>query len=93
MDYSENLIAYGAHCSWWDLKTEVATNPLGLPCCPHCGSVLYEMYESEWWNAVDNYTGAEKLGINYRELIEWSQGKCFKNIEFMVEAFKAAKEK
>lgn len=35
---------YGARCCWWtsDGATHGGRKPSGLPCCPHCGGVLFQ---------------------------------------------------
>lgn len=73
MTRPEKMIAYGAVCSWWDSKDKVGQLPSGLPCCPHCGLVLYEMEETRWWASVDAYSKKMK---GYREAVEQGQGKC-----------------
>lgn len=68
-------IVYGARCTWWDSISNVATKASGLPCCPHCGSPLFEQPdERTWWAGVDAYERDAHPG--YRELIEWSRGRC-----------------
>jgi hypothetical protein len=86
-----SLIVHGARCCWWDSidkcgKTPPKGNPLhSLPCCPHCGSVLFQVEESDWWDSVDSY---EKRGNkDYRKMIEWSRGKCFKSSETLRKAY------
>jgi hypothetical protein len=69
-------IVYGARCVWWDSITKAATTPSGLPCCPHCGGVLFETASEEaWWEAVDKHEAQGALG--YHKFVEWSRGKCF----------------
>ena len=64
-------------------------NVTGLPCCPHCSGVLFEMDSIEEWNSqVDKYE-AEKPEPGYRKFMDWLRGKCFKTQE---EAYKAYKE-
>lgn len=72
----DTRIVCGARCCWWDSINKVGHHQ-GLPCCPHCGSVLFEFpSEKEWFESVDKYEKAGNPG--YRALIEWSRGKCFK---------------
>lgn len=76
MTDDDQRIAYGATCSWWDSITEVAATPSGLPCCPHCGGVLFEVEdEAQWWAGVERYE--ENGHPGYRGMIEWARGKCF----------------
>lgn len=73
-------IVYGARCVWWDSISKAGLNRSRLPCCPHCGSVLFEV-ESElvWWTNVDAY--AEREGdADYRAFMEWLRGKCFASL-------------
>lgn len=68
-------VVYGARCTWWGLISEASAKPSGLPCCPHCGGVLFEVpSETEWWAGVDQ---AERDGrAGYRAFIEWLRGRC-----------------
>lgn len=51
-----------------------------LPCCPHCGSLLYEVAsEQEWWHTIATHEAAGHPG--YRLFIEWQRGKCFKTFD------------
>jgi hypothetical protein len=43
----DTRIAYGTHCTWWDSihrvgRTDPGVKGLSIPCCPHCGSTLFE---------------------------------------------------
>lgn len=34
---------YAVSCCWWtSFPEDMGANPGGLPCCPHCGSVLLQ---------------------------------------------------
>lgn len=80
---TDERIAYGAHCAWWDSIDKVGARPFRtpgdtgtMPCCPHCQNMLFEMpNEKTWWEGVDQH---EKNGNpGYRAFIEWMRGKCF----------------
>lgn len=69
-------IVYGARCVWWDSIDKVAAKPSGLPCCPSCGGVLFEMAsESEWWASVRRHETEQEPG--YAAFVEWLRGKCY----------------
>lgn len=77
---ADERIVYGARCCWWDSidKAHRANAPggIGVPSCPHCGSVLFELPdEATWWAGVDRHEANGHPG--YRALVEWSRGKCF----------------
>jgi len=76
------LIVYGVYCQWWDSIDKTARTPVHngvqIPCCPFCGSVLYQMEESDWWRAVDTYEAKSLAG--YRKYIEWRRGKCLPSV-------------
>ena len=84
----DNRIVYGAGCVWWDSIDKAGnlnactdtklTNTYGLPCCPHCGSVLFEVDENEWYKNIDEY---DKTHPGYKDLVKWMRGKCFKTLE------------
>lgn len=85
-------IVYGAFCSWWDSidkvgKTSPRSPDVSIPCCPHCGSPLYEMpNDTAWFNAIDAF---EKQGNSgYRAMVEWGRGKCFRNYSELQKAYR-----
>jgi len=89
----DNRIAYGARCMWWDGIRKVgktAPGPSGhsLPCCPHCGGMLFEMdNEGQWFAGVDRH---EKNGNpGYRAMVEWGRGKCFGTYDDLKRAYSA----
>ncbi len=70
-------LVYGANCLWWDTIDKTKVRKSGIPCCPHCGGVLYETEEKRWWDSVDEF---EKQGNpGHRKLVEWMRGRCFPN--------------
>lgn len=73
---ADTRLVYGVNCSWWGLIAETSRTSGGIPCCPHCCSVLFEVAtETEWWANVDAHEAAGHPG--YRAMIEWSRGKHF----------------
>ena len=81
---SDDRIVYGMRCVWWDGIEKVGRTPprggISVPCCPHCGGVLYEMPSpKEWWAGVDKHQAAGHPG--YRDFIEWLKGKCFPTVQ------------
>lgn len=74
----DKRFVYGARCCWFGSITEVGHTDGGLPCCPHCRSVLYEMPdETTWWDGVDRYEASGHPG--YRAMVEWMRGKHFRS--------------
>lgn len=71
----DQRIVTGARCVWWGSINTVASCG-GLPCCPHCGSMLFEFpSEADWFVAVDAHEKAGNPG--YRKVIEWMRGKHY----------------
>jgi hypothetical protein len=84
----DTRIVYGAACTWWDSIDKVGKTTSGLPCCPTCGSVLFEMPdEATWWSSVDRHEANGNPG--YRDLITWARGKCFRSMSLAKDAFAA----
>lgn len=83
-------VVSGARCVWWGSISEVKTVkvpaviahgldlPAGeLPCCPHCGGVLFEWPDqAAWFESVDKHE-ARGGADGYRAVIEWMRGKHF----------------
>lgn len=77
-----DLIAYGARCSWYDDKANAATldgTPTGLPCCPHCRGVLFEIERHAWDLGVRERRAFESFADrdDYPDLVTWAHGRCF----------------
>jgi hypothetical protein len=82
---SRRRIAYGARCGWWDSIDKVGTKASGLPCCPHCGGVLFEVAtEEEWWASARRHEADGHPG--YVAALEWSRGQCFPSVEALLTA-------
>lgn len=82
----DERIVYGSQCSWWDSIDKVAVTPTGLPICPHCGGVLFEVDNQQVWDeAVKSYELTENLrsggAMNYSRFIAWLRGKCFPTVQ------------
>lgn len=80
----DRRIAYGAHCTWWDSIDKIG-NRGGLPCCPHCQNVLFEMETIKPWNEGVDRVEADKPG--YKDFITWLRGKCYPNYNKAVRAY------
>ncbi len=76
---TDTRFVYGARCAWFGPISAVGTTRggrIGIPCCPHCGSVLYEMDdEATWWAGVDKFEANGHPG--YRKFVEWCADKHF----------------
>lgn len=73
----DTKVVFGATCVWWDTIDRASKRPFGdfeLPCCPHCGSALFETTMSKWTADVFKQDAKE---FGYAELIAWMRGKCF----------------
>lgn len=84
------LIVYGVHCAWWDSIGKCRVHPNGLPCCPHCGSVLYQVDEKAWWQGVDEHEAQGNPG--YRKLVEWMRGRCYPNMKVARNVYRVLNE-
>lgn len=77
LDIYEQRIVYGARCTWWDTIQRAATTKTGgLPCCPHCAGVLFEV-ESEvrWWEEA--YIHEKQGHPGYVDFLTWMRGRCY----------------
>lgn len=83
---SDPRIVCGARCTWWDSIAKVANN--GLPCCPHCGGVLFEFAdEAIWWIKVREFEAQGHPG--YTKFIEWCRGQCHTSQSEALAAYRA----
>lgn len=74
------MIWYGFCTYWTDDWDKLSTQPVppgskfpGIPCCPDCGSVGYQMEEDEWWEGVQAFE-AENPG--YYKYIKAIKDTC-----------------
>lgn len=66
---TSNLHVYGARCAWHGTIADTARNG-SIPVCPHCGSVLYQADEDEWWEGVRRFA---EQNPGYEDFVRWSQ--------------------
>lgn len=82
----DTRIVYSVHGTWWDSIGKVGKNASGLPCCPHCGSVLFEMESEEpWWRGAQKYEDDGHPG--YVDMMKWARSQCFPNMAALEAAY------
>lgn len=77
---ADQRFCFGANCTWFGRIDEVGSR-FGVPACPVCGGVLFEMdTEADWWTGVDKFQADGHPG--YRGMLEWQRTnkKCFRLI-------------
>jgi hypothetical protein len=85
----DQRVVYGATCTWWASIGDTERTPSGLPCCPHCGGVLFQMdTPAEWWAKVDAYE-RDHPHPGYRAFVEWLRGRCFRKLAVALAAYEA----
>ena len=47
---NDTRFTYGVVCTWRGPIQNVGVRDNGLPCCPHCGGVLFEMETKDIWD-------------------------------------------
>ena len=80
----EERYVYGANCNWHGPIQKVKSNG-GLPCCPQCSGMLFEMKsKAEWDKNVARYA-AENGEPLYPEFVAtWGIPKCFPSVRWKV---------
>lgn len=68
------VIVYGARCVWWDGIEKAGQLESGIPCCPHCKSVLFQKPEEEW---IQDVTKHNDRVSGYLVFVQWLRGKCY----------------
>lgn len=94
MSRCDTRVVYGARCAWWGSIADVGSTRSGLPGCPHCGGVLFEIdSEEEWWASAHRHARAQG-DPNYPEFLAWLRdaGRCFPTIKDARDAWWAATE-
>lgn len=76
----DTRIAFGAQCTWWDTIDKASQRGSGIPCCPYCMGVLYEVPNMEVWEQqVRSYDNT--VEYDYPAFIRWTRGQCFPNFD------------
>lgn len=83
----DRRVVYGATCAWWDYIDKVAVDGSGLPLCPHCKGVLFEMTREQWEERMEKHAQGPG-GPGYPIFMKWLKGKCFKNWDLALEAYR-----
>lgn len=81
----DTRVVCGASCTWWDDISQVGRRDK-LPCCPHCGGMLFEFPTMD-----DFLVGAiahDKTNPGYLDMLRWARGNCFKGADAAAEAYK-----
>lgn len=87
----DKRLVYGMRCTWWENISAVAHTAPGpsghrIPCCPHCGSVLFEMdSEDRFIEQARSYESNGHPG--YVQMLQWARGKCFPNMQALEKAY------
>ena len=92
MRSNDTRIVYGARCLWWDSIDKVShVGSSRLPCCPHCGSVLFECPTlDDFMKGAAEY---EQQGHpDYQNQLKWMRGRCFRTLDEATRAYQAQKE-
>lgn len=84
----DSRIAYGANCVWWDSIDKVA-NKHGLPVCPQCSGVLFEIESIEEWNRGVDHFEKNNPSPGYRKFVDWLRGKCFRTQDLAMNAYRS----
>ena len=100
----DSRFCYGARCTWFGsiyaTGKSPETNGHSLPCCPLCGSMLFEMHEEkDWWDGIDGFERGEypmptaHKHPGYRAMWEWQRDNklCFSDISALAQAYEAMK--
>lgn len=67
---------YGARCTWHGSITQIGKRG-DLPCCPHCGNMLFEVdTEAKWQEGVDKFNAGHP---GYTDFCQWlnENGRCW----------------
>jgi hypothetical protein len=80
-----SLITYSASCTWWGPIEETGKNG-PLPCCPYCGSVLFQEEKKKWDE------GLKKHSIDhpgYDKFLKWTYDSktCWRDLKDAVKRF------
>lgn len=86
----ERLHVYGVNCAWsGPIGATGRLKGLGIPCCPFCGSVLFQIEEKLWQDGIAPH---EASHANYSEFLKWKedQPRCWPTVKEAALAFEKA---
>ncbi len=86
-----NLIVYGVRCTWWGNIEEAGKLSNGIPCCPQCGSVLFQIDKKEWHDGISK---VEKEKPGYKDFVQWLHDckMCFPSYDNAKKAYELRKQ-
>lgn len=88
---ADTRYVYGARCTWHGPIVDIGTRQISyttpggvpgqgkVPCCPHCGGMLFEYDKIEDWRlSVSEF---DKKHPGYAEFVDWvgKVGRCWPN--------------
>lgn len=70
------LRVYGATCSWTGPISAVKKIQ-GIPVCPHCNGVLFQMEEKDWQDGIKMHSDRSS-DVHYPAFVKWleTRGAC-----------------
>lgn len=73
---ADNRHVYGAACSWNGPIAKIGSNG-GLPACPHCKGMLFEMDAGKWHAGIADYC-LKRDDRDYPAFMAWlsNRGTC-----------------
>ena len=72
MKFNDRRYVYSAGCTFHGSIDEIGTKgPHNLPCCPSCGSMLFEMPTKEKWDALVEDHAKKKNDPQYPVFVKW----------------------
>jgi hypothetical protein len=71
---TRTMIWYGLCTFWTEDWPLLARTAHGIPCCPHCGAVGFQINADDWWAGVERYESEGNPG--YRAFLEDLRNTC-----------------
>jgi hypothetical protein len=90
MANEQDLMVYSAHCTWCAPISKASKLESGIPCCPHCKSVLFQMERADWDKGVVGFI-ASNGDHAYPSYLEWvaTTDRCYRTYKEARAAFNA----
>jgi len=77
-------------CTWHDVIDKAEQRRDLTPCCPFCGSTLYELPSQDDFEALARSADQSHAGM--AAMLEWSRGKTFPDHDTLENAYRQAME-
>lgn len=83
-------VFYGLCTFWTDDWASLGRTREGIPCCPYCGAVGFEMDRKEWLRQIAAHEA--KGNPDYLAMMRWAKDRCFSDFATLTRTYRANRD-